>query len=105
MNERYTDGRIGISCTEEYSSLAQSVERMTVNHDVVGSSPTGGATSFGSVEMTDPKEPDSIMNRVVHAYQLLVFGGTAHGMKERRQSEPFYPAGIPNLTLALLPSV
>ena len=26
-----------------YSSLAQSVERMTVNHDVVGSSPTGGA--------------------------------------------------------------
>ena len=25
-----------------YSSLAQSVERMTVNHDVVGSSPTGG---------------------------------------------------------------
>ncbi len=27
----------------EYSSIAQSVERMTVNHDVVGSSPTGGA--------------------------------------------------------------
>ena len=27
-----------------YSSLAQSVERVTVNHDVVGSSPTGGAT-------------------------------------------------------------
>ena len=26
-----------------YSSLAQSVERVTVNHDVVGSSPTGGA--------------------------------------------------------------
>ena len=26
-----------------HSSLAQSVERMTVNHDVVGSSPTGGA--------------------------------------------------------------
>ena len=26
-----------------YSSLAQSVERMTVNHDVVGSSPTRGA--------------------------------------------------------------
>ena len=34
-----------------YSSLAQSVERVTVNHDVVGSSPTGGAkektTRFG----------------------------------------------------------
>ncbi len=26
-----------------YSSLAQSVEHMTVNHGVVGSSPTGGA--------------------------------------------------------------
>ena len=26
-----------------YSSLAQSVERMTVNHDVTGSSPVGGA--------------------------------------------------------------
>ena len=35
-----------------YSSLAQSVERMTVNHDVVGSSPTGGAKQrprFGEV--------------------------------------------------------
>ena len=28
-----------------YSYLAQSVERMTVNHDVAGSSPAGGATS------------------------------------------------------------
>ena len=28
---------------ELYSSLAQSVERMTVNHDVAGSSPAGGA--------------------------------------------------------------
>ena len=27
-----------------YSSIAQSVERMTVNHDVAGSSPAGGAT-------------------------------------------------------------
>ena len=26
-----------------YSSLAQSVERVTVNHDVAGSSPAGGA--------------------------------------------------------------
>ena len=32
-------------CTHSalYSSLAQSVERMTVNHDVAGSSPAGGA--------------------------------------------------------------
>ena len=28
-----------------YSSLAQSVERMTVNHDVAGSSPAGGANA------------------------------------------------------------
>ena len=30
-----------------YSSLAQSVERMTVNHDVAGSSPAGGANEKG----------------------------------------------------------
>lgn len=29
-----------------YSSIAQSVERMTVNHDVAGSSPARGATSL-----------------------------------------------------------
>ena len=29
--------------TTKYASLAQSVERMTVNHDAVGSSPSGGA--------------------------------------------------------------
>ena len=30
-------------CQHIYSSIAQSVERMTVNHDVTGSSPVGGA--------------------------------------------------------------
>ena len=30
-------------CFALYSSIAQSVERMTVNHDVTGSSPVGGA--------------------------------------------------------------
>ena len=35
-------GWLPISGSLKYSSLAQSVERMTVNHDVVGSSPTGG---------------------------------------------------------------
>ena len=29
-------------CFALYSSIAQSVERMTVNHDVTGSSPVGG---------------------------------------------------------------
>lgn len=28
----------------KYSSIAQLAERMTVNHDVAGSSPAGGAT-------------------------------------------------------------
>ena len=39
-----------------YSSLAQSVERMTVNHDVVGSSPTGGVNIWplGQVVKTPP---------------------------------------------------
>ena len=31
-----------------YSSIAQSVERMTVNHDVAGSSPAWGANFFES---------------------------------------------------------
>ena len=31
------------SVTSIYSSIAQLVERMTVNHDVTGSSPVGGA--------------------------------------------------------------
>ena len=33
-----------------YSSLAQSVERMTVNHDVAGSSPAGGAKKKSSID-------------------------------------------------------
>ncbi len=31
-----------------YSAIAQSVERMTVNHDVTGSSPVGGVNSSTS---------------------------------------------------------
>ena len=34
--------KVGYS-TDLYSSIAQSVERMTVNHDVTGSSPVRGA--------------------------------------------------------------
>ena len=36
-----------------YSSLAQSVERMTVNHDVAGSSPAGGAKKFRTRESAE----------------------------------------------------
>ena len=36
-----------------YSSLAQSVEHMTVNHGVVGSSPTGGAKYGNAVTSRD----------------------------------------------------
>ena len=35
-----------------YSSIAQSVERMTVNHDVTGSSPVGGAKEAHSFSMS-----------------------------------------------------
>ena len=34
-----------------HSSLAQSVERVTVNHDVVGSSPTGGVLKATHYEL------------------------------------------------------
>ena len=34
---------VELSTPLSYSSIAQSVERMTVNHDVTGSSPVGGA--------------------------------------------------------------
>ena len=34
-----------------YSSIAQSVERMTVNHDVTGSSPVGGANVARGTEI------------------------------------------------------
>ena len=36
---------LGYTDEEHYSSLAQSVEHLTVNQGVVGSSPTGGARS------------------------------------------------------------
>ena len=37
-------GKIGRCWLLSYSPIAQSVERVTVNHDVVGSSPTWGAS-------------------------------------------------------------
>ena len=36
-----------------YSPIAQSVERVTVNHDVVGSSPTWGAKKFRTRECAE----------------------------------------------------
>ena len=61
-----------------HSSLAQSVERVTVNHDVVGSSPTGGATKtlenivfsrvfcyLGSSERTS-KNPNFKVSELTH---------------------------------------
>ena len=38
-----------ISLERPYSSLAQSVEHLTVNQGVVGSSPTGGAKNGNAV--------------------------------------------------------
>ena len=39
-------GRCHACSLKCFSAIAQSVERMTVNHDVVGSSPTGGVFFF-----------------------------------------------------------
>ena len=36
---------------QTYSSIAQSVERMTVNHDVTGSSPVRGAKEVGFTDL------------------------------------------------------
>ena len=45
----------------KYSPIAQSVERMTVNHDVVGSSPTGGVIwPLGQVVKTPPFHGDNM---------------------------------------------
>ena len=48
-----------------YSSIAQSVERMTVNHDVVGSSPTWGARPLGQVVKTPPFHGDNTSSNLV----------------------------------------
>ena len=55
LKDRYID-------IYEYSSLAQSVEHMTVNHRVVGSSPTGGANVWplGQVVKTPPFHGDNM---------------------------------------------
>ena len=47
---RRRPGKIG-RCRHIYSSIAQSVERMTVNHDVTGSSPVGGAKKMGVAKL------------------------------------------------------
>ena len=44
------------TATITYSPIAQSVERMTVNHDAVGSSPTGGAIRKDR-QLFDPSFP------------------------------------------------
>ena len=41
-----------------YSSIAQSVERMTVNHDVAGSSPAWGAKQFLTLTIEKGIESD-----------------------------------------------
>ena len=50
----WRSGKIG-RCQHKWSSIAQSVERMTVNHDVTGSSPVGGASA----------EPAQLISRLI----------------------------------------
>ena len=53
-------GKIG-RCQHLYSSIAQSVERMTVNHDVTGSSPVGGAKKTHCIKLV-------LMTQGVHPF-------------------------------------
>ena len=60
--------RFPVSICSRYSSIAQSVERMTVNHDVTGSSPVRGAKKKASREtcffLSNPKDWYGITRRV-----------------------------------------
>ena len=44
--------RRSIASADQFSSLAQSVEHLTVNQGVVGSSPTGGVCYYSNYEIT-----------------------------------------------------
>ena len=62
----------------QYSSVAQSVERMTVNHDVTGSSPVRGAKKKRSHRVRSflfalqSKQTCDIMIKISSAYRLSV---------------------------------
>ena len=56
-------GKIGRCWLFIYSPIAQSVERVTVNHDVVGSSPTWGAS-----------KKDKIRKSVSYFFALFAVG-------------------------------
>ena len=68
-------GRLPNSGSLKYSSLAQSVERMTVNHDVVGSSPTRGANLWplGQVVKTPPFHGDNMGSNPVGVTRKTLF--------------------------------
>ena len=57
-----------------YSSIAQSVERMTVNHDAVGSSPTGGAK----------KNKSEHLQNEVFGFVFLPWEGCVWDCKEKK---------------------
>ena len=66
-----------------HSSLAQSVERVTVNHDVAGSSPAGGANQKQTVDdglflvflfLSDRLEPDDRGIRNVCRFRGAEYG-------------------------------
>ena len=48
----------------KYSSIAQLAERMTVNHDVAGSSPAGGASVGTSISCSDFSYKKSCKSKV-----------------------------------------
>ena len=67
-----------------HSSLAQSVERMTVNHDVAGSSPAGGAKNPRSSErgfFICAAGTTSFACFHASSFELMLNTITAHGTK------------------------
>ena len=79
----------------KYSSIAQLAERMTVNHDVAGSSPAGGAnfgtsTScsdfFGSMSLVVVKKANGKTLITVETDKLTVFAAEVKEYSERSSS-------------------
>ena len=78
--------------TTFYSGLAQSVERMTVNHDVVGPSPTTGAMFFWGCSSVDRAPDLHSGGRGFESHQLHQFWASAE-VGESGQTVNLLPYG------------
>ena len=76
----------------KYSSLAQSVEYVTVNHGVVGSSPTGGAIVTGRFY--------NLWQKALFYKAFLSFWGKK--LSEKNNPTPCEPSGLEPSTISHL---